>query len=90
MEKKGFTGKLSYDFDPSQHLEVFMPKLNDWFRVTAKEFRSFNGNRRINNVEYNGPVYAHGTNNKLDTSKYSIGEICEYNFISKKRPFDHL
>lgn len=90
MEKKGFTGKLSYDFDESGNLEIFHPRLGGWFRVISKEFRSFNGDRRVNGVKYNGPTYAYGTNNKVDISKYSIGEICEYNFISKKRPFEHL
>ena len=87
MEKKGFTGKLKYDFNESGYLEVYMPTLNDWFRVISKEFRSFNGDRRVNGVEYIGPVYSYGTNDKVNCSEYIIGKICDHNFESKKRPF---
>lgn len=90
MEKKGHTVKLQYDFNPSANLEIFKPNLNNWFRVTAKEFRSFNGDRRVNGVKYNGPLYSYNTNNKVDFNVYSIGEICDYNFTSKKRPFNSL
>lgn len=46
-EKTGFTEKMVYDFDTAGVLEVFIPKLNDWCRVTSREFRSFDGRRRI-------------------------------------------
>lgn len=43
-EKRGATGKLAYDFPTQAVLEV---KLNDkWYRTTAKDFRSFDGERR--------------------------------------------
>lgn len=87
MEKKGFTGKLKNEFNESGNLEVYMPKLKGWFRVTVKEFRSFNGYRRVNGVYYTGPIYSYNTNNEIDSSVYNIGEICDYNFESKSRQY---
>jgi hypothetical protein len=67
-EKRGWTGKSIYDFNPSAFLEVL---INDkWFRVTCEDFRSFDGSRRITQrvngekicSEYNGIVYFHRTN----------------------------
>ena len=46
-EKRGETVKLINDFNTAGSLEVFNTKLNGWFRVTAKDFRSFDGKRRI-------------------------------------------
>lgn len=44
-EKRGMTGKLQYDFPTEAVLEV---ELNgNFYRLTAKEFRSFDGIRRI-------------------------------------------
>ena len=84
-EKTGNIVKLEYDFDTARNLEVFMPNLNGWYRVTSREFRSFNGNRRILNVSdpsnsfyecYEGPIYFYGTNNKVPEN-----ELCEgYNY----------
>jgi len=61
-EKKGFTGKLQFDFNVASCLEVeYNP--NKWARTTAETFRSWGGNRRILNSEdmsyipYKGPVY---------------------------------
>ena len=74
-EKRGETEKLLYEFNSAGCLEVL--KDGTWFRVTGKEFRSFDGERRITepvtvelgnvNVpmrtyEYFGPVYMFGTN----------------------------
>ncbi len=76
-EKRGETEKLVYDFDTAGLLEVYMPNLKGWYRVTSREFRSFNGKRRISrpietklgnvNIEtvtedYYGPVYLYGSN----------------------------
>lgn len=59
-EKRGNTGKLIYDFNVAANLEV---KIEDmWCRVTARDFRSFNGLRRINETEYKGPIYLSNTN----------------------------
>jgi hypothetical protein len=83
-EKKGFTGKMKYDFDTSKCCEIEW-KPGRWGRVTSREFRSFNGNRRILNVSdpsnsfyeyYEGPIYFYGTNNKVPEN-----ELCEgYNY----------
>lgn len=79
-EKRGFTGKLEYDFDVSALLEV-LGKNDTWVRVTARDFRSWDGPRRLvtatidpedrhNNIfeeiDYWGPVYAYGTNTQVE------------------------
>jgi len=46
-EKRGHLVKMHYDFDTAAVLEVWMPKLNGWYRVTSREFRSFDGKRRL-------------------------------------------
>jgi hypothetical protein len=51
-EKRGFTGKLKYDFNTAWVCEILM---NDkWFRVIERDFRSFNGPRRL--TKPNAPV----------------------------------
>lgn len=77
-EKRGETEKLIYDFNTAGCLEVL--KGETWYRTTAREFRSFDGPRRITepthvehrnvNVpmttyEYWGPVYMFGTNKEM-------------------------
>jgi len=84
-EKKGNTVKLQYDFDTARNLEVFMPNLNDWYRVTAGEFRAFNGKRRVQGNNYSGPIYKYGTNVKVNSNDYSMGKIVEFNWESKQR-----
>ena len=79
-EKRGFTGKLTYDFDVSALLEV-QSKKGTWARVTARDFRSWDGPRKITRVypdpddrhgylteelEYHGPVYIYGTNTQVE------------------------
>jgi hypothetical protein len=86
MEKTGHTEKLKYDFDTSFNLEVFIPNLDNWFRVTSREFRSFTGKRRINEVEYEGPVYIYNTNNLIDGFKFERNVIANHNWVSKRRP----
>ncbi len=71
MEKKGLLVKMKYDFETASNLEVFLPKSTfGWYRVTSREFRSFNGKRRINGVEYEGPVYLFQSNKRINKSKY--------------------
>jgi len=75
-EKRGNTVKLVYDFNTARCCEIeYRP--GKWIRTTAREFRSFDGNRRILNVndpdnifyeEYLGPVYLFGTNKKTNQS----------------------
>ena len=69
-EKTGNLVKLTYDFNSGLCCEVSFDG-EKWARVTAREFRSFNGKRRILNVdnpnkayyeEYLGPIYYYGTN----------------------------
>lgn len=75
--KTGNTIKLQYPFNTSAVLEI-LTSYGKWHRVTANEFRSFDGPRRINDYitieesrnitgnretkEYNGPLYYYGTN----------------------------
>lgn len=82
--KRGEIEKLIFPFNTAGALEVYMPELGNWYRVTAKDFRSFDGKRRITapstttlgntdiptvTEEYNGPVYLWGTNTEvLDTT----------------------
>lgn len=55
-EKRGFTGKskLKMDFPVEAVLEIFFPKTATWARVTAGEFRSWSGRRRITTVKQPG------------------------------------
>ena len=73
-EKKGNTVKLVYDFNESRCCEIYSEGLKRFGRVTAREFRSFGGKRRILNVndrdnafyeDYKGPVYWFGSNKKV-------------------------
>ena len=73
-EKRGNTVKLVYDFNEARCCEIYFERLERFGRVTAREFRSFGGKRRILNVDdrdnvfyedYNGPVYWFGTNKKV-------------------------
>ena len=61
-EKKGNTEKLKNDFIDSKLLEVYLPRLDNWYRVTCRDFRSFDGKRRVQGENYEGPLYAYGTN----------------------------
>ena len=65
MEKTGHIEKLKNDFNDSKLLEVYLPKLDNWYRVTCRDFRSFDGKRRIQGEDYEGPLYAYGTNRKV-------------------------
>lgn len=83
-EKRGEIIKLINPFNTAGCLEVYKPSLKGWYRVTARDFRSFDGRRRITeptrvelgNVdvpmkteEYVGPVYVYGSNDVvLDTT----------------------
>jgi hypothetical protein len=70
-EKKGNTGQLKYDFNTKWSTEVQFKEDGKWFRATCREFRSFDGPRRIflknedniwEYIEYKGPVYMYNTN----------------------------
>lgn len=81
-EKRGLENQnLINDYNTAGVLEIFQ---NDkWYRVTTKDFRSFNGPRRITEptkvehgnpwvdlktYEYHGPVFKWGTNTVVDFS----------------------
>ena len=64
-EKTGDLEKMEYLFNEAKHLEIYMPGLSRWHRVTPTDFRSFDGKRRIQGEEYEGPLYAYGTNRKV-------------------------
>jgi hypothetical protein len=86
MEKTGQTEKIRYDFNTASNLEIWMPNLNDWYRVTSREFRSFNGKRRINGEPYYGPVFLYNTNKRANKSKYESNKMAGYSWISTRRP----
>ena len=65
MEKTGYTEKMEFLFNESKNLEIYIPGLSRWHRVTPTDFRSFDGKRRIQGKEYEGPLYAYGTNKKV-------------------------
>ena len=71
-EKRGLQDQsLKNDYNTAGVLEVFQNE--KWYRVTTKDFRSFNGPRRITEptkVEHGNPwvVYQWGTNNIVDFS----------------------
>lgn len=87
-EKRGNTGKLKYDFNTAWAAEVQMD--DKWYRVTEKDFRSFNGPRRLTcptGVElgnpfipnktfmYEGAYYFFDTNLEYDPSQHPQGQI---------------
>jgi hypothetical protein len=88
MEKTGNTEKIKYDFNTASNLEVFMPNLKDWYRVTSREFRAFTGKRRLNNIEYSGKVYLYNTNKVADLKLHPHGVIASHNWKSVRRPGD--
>tara|TARA_R110000824_G_scaffold15193_7_gene64081 strand:+ start:385 stop:702 length:318 start_codon:yes stop_codon:yes gene_type:complete len=78
-EKRGNTGKLIYDFNTAGVLEVLLKDI--WRRTTARDFRSFDGKRRISEptsvklgkvdmpmrtYEYDGPTYVYDTNMMIE------------------------
>ena len=85
-EKTGNLVKMEYDFDTARNLEIYLPKLDNWYRVTSREFRSFNGKRRIQDKEYNGNLYLFGTNKLTNGTQYEKNKIIEHKWKSVKRP----
>lgn len=90
-EKRGLEHlNLINDFNTAGCLEIF--KNDKWVRVISKDFRAFNGPRRITepeyvehrnvNVpmvtyEYHGPVYQWGTNNEIAYTNSGSMEVSE-------------
>ena len=68
-EKRGETGKLKYDFNTAGVCEV---KSADgrWFRVTAREFRSYDGPRKLTAIV--GPaILGRPQDEEMATFEYS-------------------
>ena len=86
-EKKGLTVKMQYDFQTASNLEIFLPIKKDWYRVTSRQFRSWTGKRRINEVDYNGPVYLFETNKRVNKSKVEKNIFAGYVYVESKRQF---
>jgi hypothetical protein len=55
-EKTGQTEKLKYDYNTALESQVQLEN-GKWYRVTCREFRSFNGPRRLIRYENREPVY---------------------------------
>ena len=71
-EKTGEIEKMEYLFNEAKYLEIYMPGLSRWHRVTPTDFRSFDGKRRIQGEEYEGPLYAYGTNRKVSPKQNNM------------------
>ena len=96
-EKKGQLEKLRYDFDTVKGVFV---KMNDkMYRVTERDFRSFNGERYIfekvdgeyQHVPYNGPLYYHNTNKKCK-EPININRVQyahDLPWVSVRRPYEN-
>jgi hypothetical protein len=76
-EKRGQLEKLKYNFNTAK--AVYVKMNNKMYRITERDFRSFNGERfilervdgELQHVPYKGPIYYHNTNRKC---KEPIGE----------------
>jgi len=86
-EKRGFTGKLIFEFNTAASLEVEY-KPGKWARVTPNEFRASNYPRRVNDIKYQGPIYIFDTNTVVkEPTKTGIQFVNDKDpRISKKRP----
>lgn len=90
-EKRGNTGKLKYDFNTAWAAEVKLD--SKWYRVTEKDFRSFNGPRRLTRptgvelgnpfianetFDYEGAYYFFDTNIEYNPEEYPIEQIIHH------------
>jgi hypothetical protein len=96
-EKKEKKVKLKYDFPTQLCCEVYVPNLEDWFRVTCNEFRSWCGQRRILHLlstvkqnapggeyrMYDGPTYLYDSNKKINPNRYTQNKVA---FLHGKDP----
>ena len=98
-EKRGGSPlqELHMDFDRTAVMEVYKPHLEKWYRCTERDFRSFDGERRLivpslaekgcqqtfRVLLYSGPVYAYGTNNILPFT--NSGKIAESHVWEEER-----
>ena len=92
-EKRGNLEKLTYDFDTAKCVEGQYRDNEPWYRLTQREFRSFNGKRRIVTwdkgtpiyTDYDGPIFYFGTNIKAK-EMYGIGVQYIHNEKPKFKP----
>lgn len=82
-EKRGDTGKLLYDFPTHGVLEVCVK--GTFYRTTSKEFRSFDGDRRITMPKRQPSIGEDFTKIEMHTFDYS-GPVFMYG-TNKKVPF---
>ena len=89
-EKRGNTGKLEHwGYETSNVLEVQISS-GTWHRVTERDFRSYNGNRRVSfpdptqgvdifadmiTEDYYGPYYYYGENSTYNPEEYKPNSI---------------
>jgi hypothetical protein len=84
-EKRGNTGKLENPYNDNGVLEVYHEEIENWIRVTSREFRSWGGKRRITEYkypyrqpteismyEYTGPVFKYLTNTIINNPSGGI------------------
>ena len=84
-EKRGNTGKLKCTGFETHHVLEVQLSNKEWYRVTEKDFRSFNGPRRTSRPAktehrkvfqesiteiYNGPHYYYGLNEVYSTEDH--------------------
>ena len=92
-EKRGQTEKLKYDFNTSKG--VYVKINNKMYRVTERDFRSYNGDRFIliegEYQPYEGPIYYHNTNKicKEPIGENKIQYAHNMPWVSIKRPHEN-
>ena len=98
-EKRGGSPlqELDMEFDRTAVMEVYKPHLDKWYRTTERDFRSFDGERRLivpslaakgcqqtfSVLPYCGPVYSYGTNIKIPLT--NSGKIAESHVWDEER-----
>lgn len=89
-EKRGNLEKLKYDFNTAWVCEVEMGE--KWYRVLEKDFRSYNGLRRLTRplavvlgvsdvgretFIYEGPYYYWNTNQQYNPDEHEKGKVIQ-------------
>ena len=92
-DKRGLTEKLRYDFNTAKG--VYVKINNKMYRVTERDFRSYNGDRFIliegEYQPYEGPIYYHNTNKicKEPIGENKIQYAHNKPWVSIKRPHEN-
>jgi len=97
-EKRGNTGKLKYDFNTAWVCEIQYQEGGRWYRTIERDFRSFNGPRRITRpnpavlgnpfvgtetFDYEGPYYYWNTNTEYNPDEHPKCKIIQQ--VGKER-----